>query len=335
MSLDCHNPLLYTPNWLGDAIMCLPALQTWRAAHPRAHLTVLTKPGLAPLWQLCPDVDTIVTVQPGTRGTLRTARALRAGRHDAALALPNSFRSALIPWLAAIPRRRGAARHGRAWLLTERVPLGDLVGRHQAYEGYRLFGLDAPVAAPVPRLTLPESALAAARAQAGLAAGTVAVALLPGAARGPSKRWPAAHFIRAASAVAARRGDVRFLVCGTAAESAVCRDVAKALEPRAVDLAGQTDLPRLSALLALCRTVCCNDSGGMHLAAAVGIPVVAVFGLTDPGRTGPLGPGHRILTRADVAHDSAIARDSRAAAEVLASIAPEPVAAALLEVLGP
>ena len=336
-TLQARELLVYAPNWLGDAVMAIPALSAWRSAHPDSRVTVLTKAGLAPLWGLCPSADAVVTFAPDLPGTLRAAREARERRHDAALALPNSFRSALVPWLARIPRRRGSAMHGRSLLLTDRVPFSALASGHQACADFTLFGLprpESPSLLPAPFLHVPADEVAAARRMAGAGDGAPLLALIPGAARGPSKRWPAAHFAAAARMVADAVPGLRFAVCGAKDEAGTCAEVAAALPPgRTTDLAGATDLRGLAALLAACDAVCCNDSGGMHLAAAVGTPLAAVFGLTDPVRTGPVGPRSRVVTRDDVRHDVAIARKSAEAAAILASIPPGRVAGAILEVI--
>lgn len=148
------NLLLYAPNWLGDAVMALPSLLAWREANPEAEVTLLTRPGLVPLWGLCPAAaDEVVALEAGTPGTCRAARAARARRHDASLSMPNSFRSALLPWLARIPRRRGSAMHARSLLLTDRIPCSALAGGHQACANFVLFGLprpDSPAKLPSP-----------------------------------------------------------------------------------------------------------------------------------------------------------------------------------------
>jgi ADP-heptose:LPS heptosyltransferase len=153
------------------------------------------------------------------------------------------------------------------------------------------------------------------------------ISIIPGAARGDSKRWP--HFAEAGRLLAAAIPDLRFAILGTKAEDGLCQQVADAIgADRAVNAAGRTSLPEFAALLAASSAVLCNDSGGMHLAAAVGTPVVAVFGLTDWRRTGPLGRMSVVVRQQGVEGRRAIARHSAAAAAVLNSIPPGRVAAA-------
>ena len=326
--------LLFSPNWMGDAVMALPAFQQWRATHPGRRVTVLAKPGVAALWELVEGVERIVVLPPGRAGRHEGLRALRALDCEAALLMPHSFRAGWIAWRAGVPVRRGTTGQFRRWLINDPVSLAAFENRHQQYEGFHLFNLVPETPPPAPRLTISLNAARAAAAQARLDHACRYVALLPGAARGDSKRWPAEAFAAAARQAAGRFPELRFLVCGTHAEAEVCATVAAGIGAEARNLAGQTRLPALAALLSQCAAVCCNDSGGMHLATAVDVPVVAVFGLTDPARTGPLGRA-RVIAPPGVRVSRAIPRHSPEAARALASITPERVAAALIEVLTP
>ena len=376
------NALVYAPNWLGDAVMAMPALQVWRERHPGARVTVLTRAGNAPLWRMHPAVDEVVCLAPGTRGTFRTGFSLRGRGFDTAYLLPNSFRSALVAFLAGIPRRRGFGRHARTLLLTSVARPSTAPGDyHQSRETAPILLEDGiPENLPAPDLRVPEelreatlrkfmvSVLGAARStppcpsgasplseggsspvlppsERGVAAeppGGVfratdkptppLISIIPGAARGDSKRWP--HFAEAGRLLAAANPALRFAILGTQAEDGLCKQVADAIGAnRAVNAAGRTSLPEFAALLAASSAVLCNDSGGMHLAAAVGAPVVAVFGLTDWRRTGPLGDKVAIVRRDDVEGRRAIARESREAAAVLASIPAERVVSAALSLM--
>ena len=323
--------LLYAPNWLGDAVMAMPAVQAWRALHPGVRLTVLTKRGNAPLWRMHPAVDDVIELLPGTRGTFRTGWRLRAHRFEEALLLPNSFRSALIAWLARIPVRRGVPCHARSLLLNRWARLSRAPSDyHQSRETAPIllgdsFTPETPL--PAPSLAMPAELRTETLAAFGLDGATGAlVAVIPGAARGDSKRWP--HFAEAARRLAEGHPERRFVVLGTAAESGLCHEVAEAVGEAAVDVSGRTTMPQFAALLAASSVVLCNDSGGMHLAAALGTPLVAVFGLTDWRRTGPLGPNSVVVRQEGVEGRRAIARRSAAAAAVLRSIPPERVAAA-------
>ncbi len=332
MQSSLKHLLLFSPNWLGDVVMALPAFEQWRAGEPATRVTVLAKPSVAALWPLVAGVERVVTLQPGRRGQREAIRTLRTLDCDAALLLPHSFRAGWIAWRAGIPSRRGTTGQFRRRLITDPVSLADFTDRHQQFEIFHLFGLIPTDPPPAPRLTIAESAAKETSRLAGLSHDDLYIALLPGAARGDSKRWPTGHFAAAAQLVQQQRPRVRYLVCGTPAETDVCGTVAGLLGTRATNLAGKTRLPELAALLSQCAAVCCNDSGGMHLAAAVGVPVVAVFGLTDPAKTGPLGRS-RVIAPVGVAVSRAIPRQSPEAARALAAITPGRVAEALLEVV--
>lgn len=310
-------------NWIGDAIMTLPAIQAWRREHAGARLTVLVRPALAPLWALH-DAPTSVlryTEKPW-RALCDAARVVRGAAVDRAVILPNSFRSALVPFLARVPRRIGRAGQWRRGLLTD--PLPALTGEpvHQSLEYYDLMELARPLAGPeLPRLNVPSSAKDAVRERLRDIRHPV-LGVMPGAARGPAKRWPIRHF--ASVSERWRRetgGDV--LVLGAAVDAAAGAEILR-VAGGGLNLAGQTGFPEWAACLEACAAVVCNDSGGMHLAAALGRPVVAVFGSTDPRVTGPLGPAVRVVTD-EGPRSRAIDRADPEAEKRLAAILPEQV----------
>ncbi len=313
---------MVSPGWIGDALMALPALQLFQARHPGTALTVLAKPRLVPLWSLHAAPRRVVAVT----GTWPTVVDLVRGGFSAAYLLPNSVRSALLPWLAAVPERIGLAGQWRRLLLTQVVtPPMDPARQHQAWEYAAVLAPDATVLPP-PQLALPAAACAA-------AAGTIAalprplIGIMPGAARGPAKRWPAERFAEAAKLLSVKLGG-SVVIMGGPGDADACAAVAGGVGGGALNLAGATALPEWAALLAQCAVVLCNDSGGMHLAAAVGTPVVAVFGITDPARTGPLGARCRVVQRS-AQRDRAVPRASAEAVAALAAITvPEVVAAA-------
>ncbi|MBI2437936.1 MAG: lipopolysaccharide heptosyltransferase II [Lentisphaerae bacterium] len=317
-------------NWLGDSLMSMPAIQAWRRAHPQGPLVLLVKRKLAELWTLQAAIDEIL-VLPENPGSLpRTIRAVAARQCRAAFILPHSFRSALVPFLARVPERLGLPGHGRDWMLTRVVRPPAQPGReHQCYEYLVLFGMaDVPVEAPRLRLT-PELS-ARARTLLG-SSGQGWIAVLPGAAYGAAKRWPAERFALAARLLKERL-NYNIVALGSAAERALGEVVARGAAPGSLNLSGQTSLPELAAVLAQCKLVLSNDSGGMHLAAALAIPVVAVFGITDPARTCPLGRAARVL-QDSAQRNRDLRRDSPEARAGLLRITPEQVAAAALELL--
>lgn len=287
--------LVVAPNWIGDAVMSLPVVRALRRAAPEGRLAVLARSGPAAVYRAEGSADEVRIASGLVPDALSAARA---GFSEAWL-LPNSFRSALVPFLAGVPERIGYATDGRASLLTLALPPPARTD-HQLRDYDPLLrsrGIE-PDEEP-PRLSVPSAA--AERAEAALSrvglSGDGALALLaPGAAFSWTKRWPAERFGRLADRLAAR-GFSPALVIGPGEEplaEAARLAAGKAHPPvLGVDL----DPVGIAALAARARVVVANDSGPMHLAAAVGTPVVALFGPTDPGRTGPRGPVWQVLDR--------------------------------------
>jgi len=320
-----RNILISGVNWLGDCCMTMPALQLLKHKHPEARLTMLAKAKMIPLWEMQPAISETIALQCSPPGTFATAWILRKHRFDAVYICPNSVRSALIPFLAGIPKRVGVAGHRRRALLTDLVDTdGQEEDRqHQMWEYVRLLQLEAHVAEMTPpALRIPPQCLDDIRTRLNITANTPWIGMLPGAARGPSKQWPAEHFVDAAKALQAETGG-HVVLLGTASEEPLCRSIADAIGDGAYSLAGRTTMQELAATLSMCRCVICNDSGGMHLAAATGARVVALFGLTDPGKTGPIGHGHQLIMADQVDQRSRdIKRVSMEAAQALRSIPP-------------
>lgn len=320
---------MVSPNWLGDAVMAFPAMAALRAAAAADdRIVVAAKPHVLDVWALLDPALDLLPLEPGVAGVRRAASALRVQACDHALILPRSMRAALPPWLARIPVRRGWDGGLRAALLTERVTPPHNPELHQADEVQRLAGVTGPPT--LPPLALPDALRRQARDRLAAPVGPV-VGLVPGASRGPAKRWPPEHFTDLAARLQAD-GVARVPVFGTAGEADACAAVAAAAGAAGCDLCGRTSLPELAALLACCDVVVANDSGGMHLAAAAGARVVALFGHTDPRKTGPLGTGHRILQAGDV-RARRIARRDPGAEAALRALAPDRVHAAVREVL--
>lgn len=320
-------------NWLGDAILSMPALQMYRWEHPDEEIILLTKPFLAPLWALHAAPSRILTLPSETSGLKPLVRTLRELEIDVAYVLPHSFRSALPPYLARIPRRIGMPGHfPREVMLTEiRRPLGGPGRAHQVFEYLDLFfrGENRRTFTP-PALTVPPTVLGAMHKRLD-ALPPPWIALLPGAARGPAKQWPTENYALAAARLMADTGG-SIITLGTAAEAEICQQVAAAAAPNGLNLSGQTTLEELAAVLALASAVLCNDSGGMHLAAALGTPVAGLFGITNPGQTGPLGKQVRILQRS-VQRARDVPRRSAAAEKALRAISVDDAVQAVLDLL--
>lgn len=319
-------------NWLGDTLMSLSAVRAFKRASPDCELVILAKSFLLPLWEMEGSADGLLALEHGLAGTWRTVARIRRARCRVAYVFPNSFRSALLPFLGLVPERMGLPGHQRVWMLTRVASIGhDAQRGHQSLEYFDILGIRAdPAASTGGGLTVPTGAVEAAEALLGACgSGEPLVALIPGAARGPSKRWPEAHFIETGRALAAE--GARIVVFGTGGETDLCARVTVGIGASCLNLAGRTSLVLMAACLRRCRVAVTNDSGGMHLAAAVGTRVVAIYGLTDPRKTGPMGEGHAVLVAPGIEGCRAVARRNRAAGAALESITPASVVAAVRE----
>jgi len=294
-------------NWIGDAVMTLPALTALHDHFPQARLTVLTRPWAADVYNGQAGVARVMTYEPAGRhrGLAGAWRLIRELAHfDLALLFQNAFSAALFPALARIPERWGYARDGRGWLLTRavRVEPSDLTVHQVFYYLNLLKKLGIPAPYRPPRLPLEEAALAESEtilSQAGLG-GVPYLALAPGAAFGPAKRWPEAEFARAARLILSRRPGGTVILGGLEEAPAAARLTEMLPDPK-LNLAGRTTLATAKAALSRATLLLTNDSGLMHLGGALDVPLVAVFGPTDPTATAPLGLSRLIKSRASCA----------------------------------
>jgi heptosyltransferase II len=274
--------LIVAPQWIGDAVMTEPLLRRLHARGER--LTVGALPWVAPVYRAMPQVEAVIEF-PFQHGGLQfkarrsIARELH-GRFDTAYVLPNSLKSALLPFLASIPRRVGYLGEARVGLLTHR--LKNPSGKPPMVAFYSALSGDKGLEADRPQLVLPEGEVARAVAAHVLSAQSFYV-FAPGAEFGPSKRWPAAHFDALAQQL-----DAPAVLLGSGKEAPLCAEIAQAAPGRCIDLAGKTSLAQALALIAGARAVVSNDSGLMHVAAAFGVRQVALFGSSSPLHTPPL-----------------------------------------------
>jgi heptosyltransferase-2 len=285
--------VIVAPNWLGDAVMALPAIEDVRRALPDAAIVAAARPSVAPMFSLVPAVAETIALRDRSGW-----RELSAGRFDAALLLPNSFNAAFTAWRAGVPERWGYRADWRAPLLTRRVDRP--TGVHQAaYYQHLVRALGCPSGPLVPRLEVSATLRATAAMQlaaAGWDQTAPLVALAPGAAYGGAKRWPAESFGRLAGRLAIDASTI--VLIGSRADARAGDEVLSHVPDRTpvVNMMGRTSLPELAGVLAVCRTLVTNDSGAMHLAAAIGTRVVAMFGPTRERETHPLGGRSVVLT---------------------------------------
>ena len=277
--------LVIGPRWVGDMVMAQCLFSALKERYPNAAIDVLAPGWAAPLVKRMPEIRCQIDfpLMPGAlefRSRRRFGRLLR-GRYDMAYVLPGSWKSALIPFFARIARRVGNLREMRYGLLTDIVPLPDALKRRTA-RAY--FGLARGGTFRMPKLTVDTANQAALLARFGLT-GQDFVALMPGAEFGPAKRWPSDHYAELARDMMAKGLGVALL--GSKNDADVTGEIA-ALAPGAIDLAGKTRLEDAIDLIAAAKLAVSNDSGLMHVAAAVGTPIVAVYGSTSPENTPPL-----------------------------------------------
>ncbi len=277
--------LIRSTNWLGDAVMSAPAVRAIKTGRPDAHITILSPAKLADFWKTVPEVDEIIAIERGD-GIFTVARKIR-GRFDVVFVFPNSVRTGLEVWLAGIPRRVGYKRPWRGRMINQIVPEPDPAPMTHEVRHYlamaKYTGADikaalrAKPAAPLPEL--------GAKPRLGL---------VPGAEYGPAKRWMPESFAAVAKSVYEATG-AEWRIFGVEGDRPVADGIAAALEGQCENLAGKTTLAELIEQLRGCRLVLSNDTGAMHLAAHLGVPVIAVFGSTEQRLTGPMGPRSRVI----------------------------------------
>jgi heptosyltransferase-2 len=295
--------LIRATNWVGDAIMALPALRAVRSRFASAEIAIVARPYVADLYgdqQVC---NQLIAYDPngqhtGISGRERLAAELRAQKFDAALLLQNAFDAAWLAWRAGIPERIGYARDTRSLLLTKAVPVprpGEIPPHEKYYylELLRRAGwVDSLESESYIRLSVPEHKrqnAAKVLSGAGVRTGALRVAFGAGASYGAARCWPPSRFAELANRLQSHR-DADVILFGTAAEAGVSKIISAEMRNPPIDLTGKTAIADLPALLSQCHLFVGNDSGAMHVAAAVGLPVVAVIGPTDPSGTAPVTP---------------------------------------------
>ncbi len=294
--------LVRATNWVGDALLSLPALTALRAQFPQAEIAILARPWVAGLYRGQGLADRLLMFDydgrhRGWRGLERLAQELRAERFDLAILLQNAFQAAWLAWRAGIRERIGYARDGRSWLLTQAIPVpraGEIPAHERFYylELLRRAGLldELPCIEEIRLRVDPEAREQAEqklRRSGARSDAPLRVAIAPGAAYGSAKCWPVERYAALADRLIARF-DADVILFGAPTEREVAERITTAMRARPILLAGQTQIEELPALLATCQLFIGNDSGAMHVAAAVGVPVVAIFGPTDPGGTAPV-----------------------------------------------
>ncbi len=294
-------------NWVGDAVMTLPALEAIRANFPKSEITVLARPWVIPLMENNPAVDTILPYSKregffsNLSDILKMAGEIRRLDFDLAILLQNAFEAAFLSYLGGIKHRIGYDTDHRRLLLTHAIGKNEQISEKHQVDYYldilRAMGWEA--ASKEPQLHVKEEDRARAKEilkTKDIEADAPIVGLSPGAIYGPAKRWPAERFATIGDWAAERWG-AKVLIMGSGGEKDICDSVAKTMGHRALDLSGGTTLGEAMGLIERCSAFVTNDSGLMHVAAALDVPMVAIFGSTNPKATGPRSKNAKVVMR--------------------------------------
>lgn len=293
--------LIRAPNWIGDAVMAIPALEALRRARPQDEICVLSRPAITDLFAGQPFADRLLAFDfrghhRGWLGREKLAGELRKEKFGAALLLQNAFEAAWLAWRAGIPERVGYGRDGRGPLLTKaiRAPRDGEIPKHESHYYLELLRRAGWAEPPekISRicLTIPGEARSAAEStlrRAGARENSWRCAIAPGASYGAAKCWPPERFAQLADRLISECGaDVIFF--GSPGEREISDRIRSKMNSPAISLVGETSMRDFAVLLASCSLFIGNDSGAMHVAAAVGLPVIGIFGSTDPEGTAPV-----------------------------------------------
>ncbi len=289
-TLQPFRILIRSTNWLGDAVMSIPAVRAIKRGRPDAHVTILTPAKLADLWKQVAEVDDVIGIESAD-SVFSVAKKIRRD-FEVAILFPNSLRSALEAWLAIIPRRVGFPGHQRAWLLNQifhgkkkKKNAHTEPPKHQVHHYLALaefIGADIENAA-LPPIRNPQSAIRNPK-----------IGLVPGAEYGPTKRWFPERFAEVVRAVSASR-ECEWILFGVQKDAPLGDEILRDFTGKHRNLIGKTTLAELIAELRACDLLLTNDTGTMHLAAFLGVPTVSLFGSTEPALTGPLGDHHHVI----------------------------------------
>ena len=304
--------LIRATNWIGDAIMALPAIRAIRSSHhgPEDKIAILARSYVADIYRDQNVADELIVydhrgAHSGVAGRGRLASELRAQKFDVAILLQNAFDAAWLAWRAGIPERIGYARDGRSLLLTKAVPVpraGEIPAHEKFYylELLRRAGwIDSVPDESFIQLRIPEASRQRAAdflVNSGSRPHSTRVAIDAGAAYGSAKCWPPSRFAELATQLQTQ-WDADVILFGAAAETDVSAAIASEMSKPPINLTGRTAVGDLPALLSQCHVFIGNDSGAMHVAAAAGLPTIGIFGPTDPFGTAPVTPRHSIVRR--------------------------------------
>ena len=300
-----RNILVRVPNWIGDAVMCLPALMDLRECFANADITVLARPHIADLLREQCGMNHIMVydraAHKGPLGLVRLSHAIRKRAFDTAVLFQNAFEAALLALLSSIPVRIGYASDGRGWLLSQAIPLPSQPSLHHTTYYQKLVEVLTQVASKdhIPKLVLTSNHQLSGReefAEVLSSSHPLLVGINPGSVYGSAKRWEAERFAELGDELVKRMhgsypevSSVRCVLIGGKGEEALGMRIANRMRTQPIVLSGRTTIQELMGVLSCCVVLVTNDTGPMHVAQALGVPVVAIFGSTDPESTGPAG----------------------------------------------
>jgi heptosyltransferase-2 len=306
------NIVVRVPNWIGDAVMCLPALMDLRDHWPHAKVTILARPTIGEMLSGHPGVDEVMRYShqfehKGLLGLLNLVRLVRKKQFDQAVLFQNAFEAAIIAWAAGIPSRIGYATDGRSCLLSEGVPRPDRPALHHTsyYQRLVMAITHSPGKNRAPQLFLsPEVNSACARQfpDLFLSPANILIGINPGSVYGSAKRWMPERFAEVGDTLVERLTEefyptppVRCVLIGGKGEELLGQSIARQMRYEPIVLSGRTTIQELMGVLTRCSVLVTNDTGPMHVAQALGVPVAAVFGSTDPCATGPYGQSQGVI----------------------------------------
>ncbi len=301
----CKNLLVRGVNWIGDAVMTMPALRALRKELPDTKISLLVKPWVAPLFEKNPFIDDIILYEDkynGISGKFRLSSVLKTKSFCSSILFQNAFDAALIAFLSGIPQRIGYNRDWRGFLLTDSIPFNNDDRKMHHIEYYlnilRQAGIDAEFSLPYIYLSLNER-ISARNIMKGLKRPVIGIN--PGASYGSTKRWQPEKFAEVSRKIISDL-DGSVVIFGGQSETGIAEEITSKsqisnLKSQILNKAGKTSLRELSALISECDVFLTNDSGPMHIGYAVRTPMVSVFGSTDPELTGPVGIGNTVIRK--------------------------------------
>ena len=317
MNKQSKKILIRGVNWIGDAVLTIPAIKSIRKAFPDAHISLLVKPWVSDIFKESKDVDEVILYGnefKGLKGKLRLAKKLRLKKFDSSILLQNAFDAALITWLARIPERIGYITDFRSLLLTKALPVeDDILSQHQVYYYLNIVnsaGIKTAGIQPYLHLTNDERLRAREHLLALKDRHQPLIGINPGATFGSSKRWPPERYADVILKIIHELNG-RVVIFGSPSETEIAYSIMSLIKAKhqekglqtfnsesfILNMSGKTSLRELAALISQCNALITNDSGPMHMASALLVPIVAIFGSTNKATTGPFGQGHKIISK--------------------------------------